>query len=387
MKKLIQKKLKNLKDYRFILFVIFSLSLLVLCFYHYIFIFIFLFSYLLSYIFLNTLDSLKIQNQNISKHISLLNNLDTYIVFFNDKNEIIFSNKAFSQKFEKDFHIFLKDFIVTKDKKIYLENEASQKYIIKKNNSFFNVSSVKFFDNYSNQNLSLVAFENITDNQNLKQAKSDFLTLTTHQLKTPITGVLWALEMIKSEKLSDSGKDIMSQSLVSLKNLNNTIDKLLKTAFIEDNKYIYSFKKTNINKLIDSAIATFQPKANQNNIKFNFIKDKDIFINIDKDKILTVIENLFDNALKYSEKNSVINIYLEENKNNILLSVENKSTPIKDKDKDLIFTKFYKGNDKSDGTGLGLYLCNQIIDKHNGKIYFVNTKDTVVFVVSIPKDL
>ncbi|MDD4122863.1 MAG: HAMP domain-containing sensor histidine kinase [Candidatus Pacebacteria bacterium] len=338
-------------------------------------------------IFLNILDNNKVQQQSIFKFKNLLDSLDMYIVFLNNNHEVIFSNKLFNQKYLKDSHIFLKEFIQNKDSKIYFENDILTKSIIKSHNNFFNFYTYSFQDTYLKQNLKLIAFQNITDNQNLLKAKSDFLTLTTHQLKTPITGVLWALEMIKSEKLSDSGKDIMSQSLISLNNLNNTIDKLLKTAFIEDNKYIYSFKKANINKLIDSAIATFQPKANQKNIKFNFIKDKDIFINIDKDKILTVIENLFDNALKYSEKHTVINIYLEENKNNLLLSVENKSTPIKDKEKDLIFTKFYKGNSDSDGTGLGLYLCKQIIDKHNGKIYFVNTKDTVVFIISIPKDL
>lgn len=387
MKNLIEKKLKNLKDFRFILFLVFNLFLLVLCFYHYIFIFLLLFSSFLTINFLNVLDLLKIKKQNISKFISLCDSIDMYIVFLDQNNNVVFSNKSFNQKYLKDIHLFLKEFVQNKDSQIYFENDVLTKKIVKSHNDIFNFYTILFKDTYQKQNLKLIAFQNITDNQNLLKAKSDFLTLTTHQLKTPITGVLWALEMIKSEKLSPSGKDIMSQSLVSLNNLNNTIDKLLKTAFIEDNKYIYSFKKTNINKLIDSAIATFQPKANQKNIKFKFIKDKDIIINIDKDKILTVIENLFDNALKYSEKDSNINIYLEENKNNILLSIENKSTPIKDKEKDLIFTKFYKGSSDSDGTGLGLYLCKQIIDKHNGKIYFVNTKDTVVFVISIPKDL
>ncbi len=209
----------------------------------------------------------------------------------------------------------------------------------------------------------------------LDQARSELITIASHQLRTPPTTIKWYLSSLLD---GDYGQvpDNLKQALENMQATNNAlvadIDDLLNTSRIERGKMEYVFAETDMAKVTEQLFLQFQPLAKLKNLDLQYIpsSEKIPVLIADTDKIRQVVNNLIDNAIKYTEK-GFVKIFLTQKNGNICVAVSDSGKGIKPEEKDKIFDKFTRGADSlyhSSGLGLGMYVAQMIAQTHKGQI-------------------
>lgn len=238
----------------------------------------------------------------------------------------------------------------------------------------------------------------LTKEELLRKTQSDFITIVAHQLRTPLSGLSWILEMLaenetgsltsEQEKLIDDGRKAMQESL-------KTVEDLLNVAQIEEGRFGFQFSTADLEKIIENVLIKFEPVAKMNDIKLIFQRPEfglKPFV-MDPLRIKLVLEILVDNAVKYNVKNGEVRIKIDpwEGKPFVLISIEDTGDGISREDLPRLFTKFFRSKaalkGQTSGIGLGLYLAKNIIDKHGGKIWAKSALGRgSIFTFSLPID-
>lgn len=207
-------------------------------------------------------------------------------------------------------------------------------------------------------------------------AKDEFLSMITHELKTPLVPIQGYVDIILGEhlgKLTDEQKErlqVIKSSTISLLHL---ISDLLDAQKLELGKLIIKKENHNIKDTISKAIETLQPDADEKQIKLLSRFEKDLSFPHDSERIIQVLTNLIKNSLKaVKPKTGIIEIFVENLDSKIKISVKDNGVGIpEDKQKDL-FKKFYQVDTsltrEVGGSGLGLAICKGVVEEHGGKI-------------------
>ena len=210
------------------------------------------------------------------------------------------------------------------------------------------------------------------------RSKTEFLTVASHQLRTPLTEVRWALESLAGEAgSSDTGKTILEGALTGTRSLLKIVEDLLNIARIEEGRFGYNFEETDIAEFISSALAEISPMARHAGVKVYFDQPKGALPRavIDKEKFSLVLNNLLENAVRYNVENGQVVVRISELKNQpfLQISVEDTGIGIPEGGIEKLFTKFYRAENalksQTEGSGLGLYIARNIIRAHGGKIW------------------
>ena len=205
-------------------------------------------------------------------------------------------------------------------------------------------------------------------------ANDTFIAMFTHDLKTPINSGIFALEILlknSSDNLNDYQKELLNDLLNSSKYMKRLTENALCKFRADSGELVLNKEKYSVKKLVKDCIEETKYLLNEKNqhLKFNCTQ-KDITANIDVIELTRVINNLISNACKYSQKNSDIEITLQKINHKIYFEIQDHGCGINLKDLDKAFEKYVRiaNNQKSAGTGLGLYITKLIIDAHNGNI-------------------
>ena len=203
----------------------------------------------------------------------------------------------------------------------------------------------------------------------LFKKEKNFALSVTHELKTPIaTSKLFAQTLLKRSNLGEAQKKESLEKIIEEQNrLNALVEKILLASSIDDMRSQIEKKPVNINKTIDSILTQIRETHHIiNNI------EKDLTINGDEFYLISLFQNLIDNALKYAEKNTTITISSTRHQGAILIRVADEGIGIKNEFKELIFERFFRIGDEetrdTKGTGLGLFLVKEIVKLHDGEI-------------------
>lgn len=238
-----------------------------------------------------------------------------------------------------------------------------------------------------------VVFKNIDNEKEFEERKDTFIATITHDLKTPTTAQIKALDLLLKNsfgELNDEQKDIITQIKQSCEYMNNLIFTILNT-YLYDNGQTkicpVSFNLVNlINETIYDLSNLLKERKQNVVIKSNINSNK---IVADRFQLKRVFINLLTNAINYGFKESTIEVILNETDTETTLKVQNKSNYIPQDKLEEIYEKFKKTENakfSETSTGLGLYLAKQIIDAHNGKVFAHSSKDnTCTFGFSLPK--
>ncbi|MFV0377354.1 MAG: sensor histidine kinase [Mangrovibacterium sp.] len=206
--------------------------------------------------------------------------------------------------------------------------------------------------------------------------KNDFINNMTHELKTPISTISLASQMLHDNSLNNTPKTIEHISGVILqesKRLSFQVEKVLQMAVFNEGRLKLKFKELHMNELINTVILNFELRVKNKGGKLTaeLLAERD-FIKGDEVHITNVIFNLLDNAVKYSKGEPEITIKTENKGNNLLISVKDNGIGIPKEHQDQIFERFFRvptGNVHDvKGFGLGLSYVKKIIDSHQGKI-------------------
>ncbi len=224
--------------------------------------------------------------------------------------------------------------------------------------------------------LSAGTFVVIFRQKKISEIRSDFINNMTHELKTPISTISLAAQMIGDKTISESDKNIENLAQViadESMRLKFQVERVLQMAIFERIKMKLNLADLDVHTIIDKAVDNFtlQIGIRKGQIRKDFQATESI-ATIDESHLLNAFANLIDNALKYSNEKPFIKIATRNNRNGILVTIEDNGIGISGEDLRRVFDKFYRvpsGNvHKVKGFGLGLSYVKKIIDEHNGTI-------------------
>ncbi len=221
----------------------------------------------------------------------------------------------------------------------------------------------------------------ILKQKKLSSIKNDFINNMTHELKTPISTISLASQMLRDNSISNTARTIEQVSNViyqESKRLSFQVEKVLQMAVFNEGRLKLKFKEIDLNEIIRSVILNFELRVkNKNGILEADLKAVNAEIKGDEVHITNVLFNLLDNAVKYSKEEPQIVVSTENRKDFLVVSVKDNGIGIAKEYVDQIFERFYRvptGNVHDvKGFGLGLSYVKKIIDSHQGKIKVEST--------------
>jgi len=239
-------------------------------------------------------------------------------------------------------------------------------------------------------NILIVNMENLAK---VNKSKSEFISVISHQLKTPITGISWDIELLISkygEGLSQKQREILENMEVSNKVTSKMVGDLLDVARIDQNNLFTGKEELDIVKIIEKVLAKNEVLGRNNKIKVKFLVDDNMPKIIgDNKKTEVVLDNLISNAIKYNRDGGSVFVNVRKDGKKAVISIKDTGIGIPKGDQDMIFHKFFRSENAAtkevDGTGLGLYIAKNVIEKSGGKVWFHSVEgEGSVFSVSLP---
>jgi signal transduction histidine kinase len=212
--------------------------------------------------------------------------------------------------------------------------------------------------------------------QEADKQKTEFLTIASHQLRTPLSILKGYIELIKDGsygKIQPATLKVLGDMDINNEHLVKLVDKLLDITRIEQGRTKYSFATIDMCAVVDEAVNDLKIKAKEKKMKIDWSCPKNFdTVFCDKEKMHHVVYNLIDNALKYSDKGTV-KILMSEEEGGVSMRVIDQGIGFAKADEGNFYQKFYRGDNvrtiSVGGTGLGLYVCRKFVEAHKGRVW------------------
>ncbi|MBI2451316.1 MAG: HAMP domain-containing histidine kinase [Parcubacteria group bacterium] len=212
----------------------------------------------------------------------------------------------------------------------------------------------------------------------ISQMKSEFVSIASHQLRTPLSAIRWTIDLILSGKLgpqTEEQKNILINLQESNERMINLVNNLLDINRIESGRIILKVEPVSIVEITKKTITELSNFALANNIGLEFENNAEIpFIQGDPERLKIVIQNLIDNAIKFSRSGGQAKIKITKDKKNVMMTVTDQGIGISKTEQSRMFQKFFRAKaalrQQTVGSGLGLYISRAIIESLGGKLGF-----------------
>ena len=266
--------------------------------------------------------------------------------------------------------VLLTKILPTNNPVIDFEVEHDFPYIGKKI-MLVNAYRIEFEGQYKDR--ILIAIEDITDKKEIDRRKDDFLSIASHELKTPLTtikGLVQLLQRMKPENSSEKFITTLDKASVHVDRLNNLISELLDTSKIQSGNIEVHKEPFDIDKALRDTVDSLTVATPEYEIILK--SDTNASILGDELQISQVINNLISNAIKYSPDSKKIEVHGNRVGNFMKVSVTDYGMGISAQDQTKIFERFFRARDiqkKFPGMGIGLYICHEIIASHDGTLW------------------
>ena len=234
----------------------------------------------------------------------------------------------------------------------------------------------------------------VTREKEIDRMKSEFISIAAHQLRTPLSAIKWSLKMVLDGDLGNLNREtneFITKTYNTNERMIRLVNSLLNVSRIEEGRFKYSFEQISIVELVDSTVQEFLPTTSAQNITLLWKKPGSAFpkITADADRLRLAIQNILDNALKYSQPKGSIKVALTREGSYVNIAVEDSGVGIPKDEQHRIFSKFYRGSNvikmQTEGSGLGLFIVKNIIDKHDGDITFSSKiGEGTTFTIKLP---
>lgn len=236
-------------------------------------------------------------------------------------------------------------------------------------------------------------FRDITREADVDRAKTEFVSLASHQMRTPLSTIRWYAEMLLSGDaggLNDKQKEYLNIAYISTRRMIDLINSLLNVSRLELGTFSVEPELTDLREIADYAVKELEPQISRNQLVLKKHYDSSLpKINVDPKLMQIIFQNLISNAIKYTSAGGNIYVAIEKKGEEALVKVSDTGYGIPRYQQDQVFTKLFRADNikekDPEGTGLGLYIIRSIIDKIGGRIWFesVENKGTT-FYATIP---
>ena len=225
------------------------------------------------------------------------------------------------------------------------------------------------------------------------QNKADLISISAHELRTSLSAVKWLLKMITDEdfgKVNDEQRSLLARASVSNDRMIALVNDVLTLNHTDDSTMSYTFETLDLVQLVDEVVFDFTSEGYKKGVAIVFVKPNSSYSILgDKLKLRVVIQNLLENAIKYSEPGGRVSISMTDQKNNVLLTVKDSGIGIPEGEQEHIFSKFFRATNavkkENVGSGLGLYTTQRILESHKGNIRFESAQGKgTSFIVTLP---
>lgn len=212
----------------------------------------------------------------------------------------------------------------------------------------------------------------------LDEAKDEFISMASHQLRTPLTGVKGYLSMAlegDAGKLNEQQKKLLEEAFMSAQRMVYLIGDFLNVSRIQTGKFVLEPRPINLAVLVQEEINQLVTVAERRSITLEYQQPHDFpILSLDEDKMRQVVMNFVDNAIYYSKPNSTVKIELLATPTAAELRVRDTGIGVPESERPHLFTKFYRAANarqvRPDGTGVGLFMAKKVITSHGGSIIF-----------------
>lgn len=324
---------------------------------------------------------------------SVINSLSEGILIINEDNSILRATPQVALWCNEDGtklmgkNIF--DYIQPQGNKKCEDLENDEIFIKNSPSSSFEASSMRLRLEDKKKRF-VVIIKDTTNQRELEKLREDFIATLTHDLKVPIVAESNILEFLingKFGEITDSQREAISNMKVCNDELLELVQILLETYKVKETGIDLYKENIDLSMFITTIIDEMRPIAEKLGLQINFHSDKNYMVSADKIQLKRVVKNLIQNAFSHSESNKDIDIKVGQMPGYITITIIDYGKGIPKENIDKIFNKYYSTAEKfrKIGTGLGLYLSQQIIKSHGGEIT-VSSEENVSteFCIKIP---
>lgn len=225
----------------------------------------------------------------------------------------------------------------------------------------------------------------------ISRVKSDFISTAAHQLRTPLTGIRWALEALELEALTEGQKALVASAVEKSRQLVAVVGTLLDISSIESGKYKYEMHPAPLGALAAEVTKDFATLAAEAKVSLRFEgADTATPVSMDRERIRWVLNNLVENAIRYTPQGGSVLVSTETAAGRAYVRVRDTGIGIAPKDQGNIFERFYRAPNaitaQNSGNGLGLYIARTIATDHGGDLRFESNGSSpgTVFILTLP---
>ncbi len=233
----------------------------------------------------------------------------------------------------------------------------------------------------------------VTKEREVERAQKEFVSIASHQFRTPVTSINWNAEMLRTlDDLPPEGEQAVEEIYTQNKRLNRLLRALLNLSRVSLGELQFSIEEVNLADLARTIYEDLQQGKETKNVEVEITEGTDITFESDRTLLRIVVENLLSNALKYTPAGGTITLQGGFEEEKVTFSVADTGIGIPEKDQAQIFTRLFRAQNArerdTDGTGLGLYIVRKIVEGMGGSITFESTEgEGTVFFVTLPRNL
>lgn len=240
----------------------------------------------------------------------------------------------------------------------------------------------------------IIVFRDTTKEQQISRAKDEFVSLVSHQLRTPLTNMNWRLEMLldgEAGKMSEEQKKYLMEIERGTSRMTDLVNLFLNVSRIHMGTLAITLQPSDIHGLISTTLEEFTQHIAQKKLTIKKKFDKTIdLLKCDPRIFQIIIQNILSNAIEYTPQDGTITLQTKKEDSHVIISVTDTGIGIPKKDQEKIFTKLFRAENvrenHPDGNGLGLYMVKSLLDESGGQIWFSSQEGTgTTFFISFPK--
>ncbi len=225
----------------------------------------------------------------------------------------------------------------------------------------------------------------------ISRVKSDFISTAAHQLRTPLTGIRWALEALLASNPTEDQRALIGSAGDKSRELVDIVGTLLDISAIESGKYRYQFAPTDLSGLLDEMVRDFAPLAAEHQVALRHVPSLPAPpARADRERVKWVLNNLIENAIHYTPAGGSVDLAIDLGPNVLFVRVRDTGIGILPEDRGNIFERFFRGQNavskENEGNGLGLYIARTIATDHGGDLTFASNGNDpgTTFTLSLP---